>query len=85
LNCLVFQIHYYQPLFTLIGGGISSFEASKRYMKDVLPKNATWIKASVVGFQPEANQVTTHNGDTIEYEIMIIAIGLQLYWDKVRY
>ncbi|KAH0947386.1 hypothetical protein HN011_008901 [Eciton burchellii] len=77
------DIHYYQPLFTLIGGGISSFEASKRYMKDVLPKNATWIKASVVGFQPEANQVTTHNGDTIEYEIMIIAIGLQLYWDKI--
>ncbi|RLU21349.1 hypothetical protein DMN91_005722 [Ooceraea biroi] len=77
------DVHYYQPLFTLIGGGISPFKSSRRYMKDVLPKNARWIKASVVGFQPDVNKVMTHNGDTIEYEIMIVALGLQLYWDKV--
>lgn len=53
-------------------------------MKDVLPKNAKWIKDSAVGFQPDANRVTTHNGDTIEYKIMVVALGLQLYWDKVR-
>lgn len=78
-------MHYYQPLFTLIGGGISNLQSSKRYMKDVLPKNAKWMKNSVVGFQPEVHQVLTNNSDTIQYEIMIVALGLQLYWDKVRY
>ncbi|XP_012218293.1 sulfide:quinone oxidoreductase, mitochondrial [Linepithema humile] len=77
------DVHYYQPLFTLVGGGISSFKSSRRYMKDVLPKNAKWLKTSVVGFQPDVNKVLTHNGDTIQYDIMIVAIGLELYWDKI--
>jgi len=77
-------VHYYQPLFTLVGGGISSFSSSRRYMKDVLPKNAKWLKTSVVGFQPDVNKVLTHNGDTVQYDIMIVAIGLELHWDKVR-
>lgn len=52
-------------------------------MKDILPQNAKWLKDSVVGFQPDVNKVLTHNGDTIEYDMMIVALGLQLYWDKV--
>lgn len=54
-------------------------------MKEVLPKKAKWLKASVVGFQPDVNKVSTHHGDTIQYDIMIVALGLQLHWDKVRY
>ncbi|KAL6441956.1 hypothetical protein ACFW04_002370 [Cataglyphis niger] len=77
------DIHYYQPLFTLIGGGISSFMSSRKYMKDVLPKKAKWLKASVVEFQPDINKISTHHGDTIQYDIMIVALGLQLYWDKI--
>ncbi|XP_032690106.1 sulfide:quinone oxidoreductase, mitochondrial isoform X2 [Odontomachus brunneus] len=77
------DIHYYQPLFTLIGGGISSFKTARRNMKDVLPKNAKWVKDSVIGFQPNVNKVLTHNGDTIEYDMMVVALGLQLYWDKI--
>ncbi|XP_072761221.1 sulfide:quinone oxidoreductase, mitochondrial [Anoplolepis gracilipes] len=77
------DVHYYQPLFTLVGGGISSFESSRRYMKNVLPNKAKWLKASVVEFQPDVNKVSTHHGDTIQYDIMIVALGLQLYWDKI--
>ncbi|KYM86081.1 Sulfide:quinone oxidoreductase, mitochondrial, partial [Atta colombica] len=77
------DVHYYQPLFTLVGGGISSYESSKKYMKDVLPKKAKWLRTSVVEFQPDANKVSTDHGDTIQYDIMIVALGLQLYWDKI--
>lgn len=77
------DIHYYQPLFTLIGGGISSFQSSKKYMKEVLPQNVRWLKDSVIDFQPDINKVLTHNGDTIQYDIMIVALGLQLHWDKI--
>ncbi|XP_074097844.1 sulfide quinone oxidoreductase [Cotesia typhae] len=77
------EVHYYQPLFTLIGGGLSKFDSSKRSMSEVLPKNAQWIKDSAMFFDPEANKVTTRNGDTIEYQLMIIAMGLQLHWEKI--
>ncbi|XP_024937938.1 sulfide:quinone oxidoreductase, mitochondrial isoform X4 [Cephus cinctus] len=77
------DIHYYQPLFTLIGGGIKLFKSSNRPMAQVLPRNAKWIKDSVITFQPESNNIITSNGDTIQYEIMIVAMGLQLYWDKI--
>ncbi|CAK9834298.1 Sulfide:quinone oxidoreductase, mitochondrial [Anthophora retusa] len=76
-------VHYYQPMFTLIGGGIRSFKASKRPMKDVLPSNAKWFQENVMSFEPTQNQVTLSSGDTVEYEIMIVAIGLQLHWEKI--
>lgn len=71
-------------MFTLIGGGLKKFESSKKPMAAVLPKKAQWIKDSVMSFQPESNKVVTSNGDTIEYQLMIVAMGLQLYWDKVN-
>lgn len=77
------EVHYYQPMFTLIGGGIRSFEDSKRSMKDTLPRNATWLKESVTSFEPAQNQVGISNGDTVQYEIMIVAMGLQLFWEKI--
>ncbi|KOC69464.1 Sulfide:quinone oxidoreductase, mitochondrial [Habropoda laboriosa] len=70
-------------MFTLIGGGIRSLEASKRPMKDTLPSNAKWFEDNVISFEPTQNQVTMSNGDTVEYEIMIVAVGLQLYWEKI--
>ncbi|XP_011503395.1 PREDICTED: sulfide:quinone oxidoreductase, mitochondrial [Ceratosolen solmsi marchali] len=75
--------HYYQPLFTLIGGGISKFDTSKKLMKDVLPKNTQWLKDKVVSFEPEENKVKTENGDTVQYDVMIVAIGLELHWNKL--
>ncbi|XP_031837032.1 sulfide quinone oxidoreductase [Nomia melanderi] len=77
------DIHYYQPMFTLIGGGIRPFEASKKPMKAVLPQNAKWLQENVMSFDPEQNQVTMSNGDTVQYEIMIVAMGLQLHWEKI--
>ncbi|XP_033336171.2 sulfide quinone oxidoreductase [Megalopta genalis] len=77
------DVHYYQPMFTLIGGGIRSFEDSKRPMKEVLPSNAKWLHENAMSFEPEQNQVTMTNGDTVQYEIMIVAMGMQLYWEKI--
>ena len=54
-------------------------------MKDVLPKEAEWLKDSVVSFDPENNKIKTKKGDTIQYEIMIVALGLQINWDIVEY
>ena len=38
------QVHYYQPLWTLVGGGIFPGTKSVRREKDVMPKEVTWIQ-----------------------------------------
>lgn len=52
-------------------------------MKSVLPALATWIKDSAAKFEPESNTVHTSGGDTIEYEYLLVAVGLQLNYDKI--
>ncbi|XP_046398746.1 sulfide:quinone oxidoreductase, mitochondrial [Ischnura elegans] len=76
--------HYYQPMFTLIGGGMKTLENSCRPTKSVLPKNAVWLKDYVVKFDPAKNQVMLKGGDTVEYEFMVTAIGLQLNFNAVE-
>merc|ERR1719219_570075 len=50
--------HYYQPLWTLVGGGKKSLEESGRKMIELMHPKAWWYKDQVASFQPEQNQVT---------------------------
>lgn len=75
--------HYYQPMFTLIGGGIKTLEDSYKCMQQVLPKSAKWLQTSAVTFDPKNNSVVTENGDVIKYEFLVIAMGLQLNYNQI--
>lgn len=70
-------------MFTLIGGGMKRLEQSYKQMGDVLPQKAKWLQAKAVEFQPDNNTVTTSMGNTIHYDILLIATGLQLNYNKV--
>lgn len=75
--------HYYQPLFTLIGGGAATLSESRRNEKDVIPENCTWIKDEAIEYIPKENVVGTKNGHTIKYDYLLIAVGLELRYDRV--
>ncbi|KAG5877839.1 hypothetical protein JTB14_036974 [Gonioctena quinquepunctata] len=75
--------HYYQPLFTLIGGGVGTLENARRNERDVLPKNSTWIQDKAVEYNPSTNIVQTEKGHIIEYDYLLIAVGLELRFDKI--
>ncbi|MFM1905968.1 MAG: hypothetical protein RIT32_764, partial [Actinomycetota bacterium] len=75
--------HYYQPLWTLVGGGQSKAESSVRPQSSVIPKGQTWIKDYVVSVDPENNIVKTATGKNISYNWLIVASGIKLDWDKV--
>ncbi|MCA9515100.1 MAG: FAD/NAD(P)-binding protein, partial [Myxococcales bacterium] len=51
-------VHYYQPLWTLVGGGVFDRQASARPMASVMPSGATWIQDAVEAFDPANNAVT---------------------------
>jgi sulfide:quinone oxidoreductase len=75
--------HYYQPLWTLVGGGRAKAPDSARPMASVIPAGVTWIKDAVVSVDPEAHTVTTAGGKTVGYDRLVVAAGIQLDWDDI--
>ncbi|CAG4975585.1 unnamed protein product [Colias eurytheme] len=75
--------HYYQPLFTLVGSGVTTVEATRRDAKSVLPSNATWLQDSAEHIDPDKCVVKTAKGDEIKYEYVVIAAGLKYDYDRV--
>ena len=70
-------------MWTLVGGGMKTLEDSGRPMGDVLPSKAQWIKDRVAEFHPQRNQLLTSSGEEIDYDYLIVAMGLQLNYHKV--
>jgi sulfide:quinone oxidoreductase len=78
------QTHYYQPLWTLVGGGVFTKEESARPQADVIPTGVTWIRDAVVSFEPEQNAVTTREEQRYTYDYLVVAPGLQLNWSAIK-
>lgn len=77
------ETHYYQPGWTMVGGGIFSPEATAKPTGGVLPRGVTWIKAAVAGFEPEDNSVVIEGCRTIRYQQLVVCPGIKLNWDGV--
>ena len=76
--------HYYQPAWTLVGGGAFNIKDTERNEKDFIPNGATWIKDRVASFQPENNQVTLAGGAVVGYDQLLVCPGIQLDWSAVK-
>ncbi len=76
--------HYYQPLWTLVGGGIFPREESEREEAALIPEGVTWIKDAVTTFQPGQNRVLTRDGRTVGYDSLVVAPGIAIFWDKIK-
>jgi sulfide:quinone oxidoreductase len=78
------DVHYYQPGWTLVGGGVFAPETTVRPMGAVLPRRTTWIKAAVAGFDPDNDSVVIEGCRTIRYKHLIVCPGLKLNWGGVE-
>jgi sulfide:quinone oxidoreductase len=76
--------HYYQPAWTLVGGGTFDINDTVRNEADFIPEGATWIKDAVATFEPEQNQVTCVSGKKYTYDYLVAAPGIQLDWHKIK-
>ncbi|MFM7349808.1 MAG: FAD/NAD(P)-binding oxidoreductase [Erythrobacter sp.] len=75
--------HAYQPGWTMVGGGVFDVVTTTRPMASVMPKGVTWVKQAAARFQPDHNQVTLADGSTLTYDVLIVAPGIRLAWDKI--
>ncbi|MDP2177969.1 NAD(P)/FAD-dependent oxidoreductase [Methylicorpusculum sp.] len=78
------EIHYYQPGFTIIGGGAYTMAKTSRKEADLIHPSVTWIKDYAETFQPDANTVTLRSGTSLSYDYLVVCPGLQLDWQKIE-
>jgi sulfide:quinone oxidoreductase len=76
--------HYYQPAWTLVGGGVFDVNKTERPESSVIPKGVEWIKESVAAFSPDNNSVSLSNNESITYDYLVVAPGIQLNWKDVK-
>ncbi len=76
--------HYYQPLWTLVGGGVFSKEESERDQERLIPPGVRWIEDYVTELSPEGHSLKTKSGKQITYEYLVLVPGLQVDWHKVK-
>lgn len=77
------SIHYYQPGYTKLGGGIINDIKEIEYnIKDVT-KDYNFQNVGVKSINPEQSNIVTENGDVWNYEQLVIASGLQVKLDSI--
>ena len=75
--------HYYQPGWTMVGGGVFDRAATRRNEATVMPDGVIWIKGAVSTFQPAIDQVTLVDGTTLSYRALVVAPGNVLDWGAI--
>ena len=77
------ELHFYQPGFTLIAGGIYSPDEVYRKQVDCIPSGVKWVKDSVIAVEPEKKFVITASKEKFSYDFLVLTPGLVLNWDLV--
>lgn len=76
--------HYYQPGWTLVGGGVFDRSKTTRAMADVMTKSVKWVRAACSGFEPDKNRIVLEDGSRIAYRTLVVAPGIKLNWAGVE-
>jgi sulfide:quinone oxidoreductase len=76
--------HYYQPAWTLVGGGVFNLKNTIHSEAEIMPPKVKWIKQKAVSFQPETNTITLQSGEMVGYDYLVVAPGIQLNWHEVK-
>ena len=74
----------YQPGQTLIAAGVWEKSDIEYETEKFIPKGVTWIKESVVSFDPKNNSLKTSGGQTITYDYLVVATGLMLDFAAIK-
>lgn len=76
--------HYYQPGWTMVGGGVFEAEETVRTMGSLIPKGVHWLKSAVAAFEPEKDAVILDGCRVVKYGRLVVCPGLKLDWSRVE-
>ncbi|MEZ4470418.1 MAG: FAD/NAD(P)-binding oxidoreductase [bacterium] len=75
--------HFYQPLWTLVGGSLATLAETERSEESLMPAGVQWIKQAVQAIEPEQKTLRLGNGEAVTYDILVVCPGIQLRIDEV--
>lgn len=78
------SLHYQQPLFTFVGGGLKDMKETVRPTDEVISPSAQWVKQAAAEVDPENNTVTLADGSKVSYEYLVVAAGIELNFAGVK-
>ncbi|MCT4332303.1 bifunctional protein tyrosine phosphatase family protein/NAD(P)/FAD-dependent oxidoreductase [Paracoccus sp. YLB-12] len=78
------DVHYYQPGWTMVGGGVFQPQETAKVMGGLIPKGVRWIKAAVAAFEPKDSAVLLDGCRVVKYRRLVVCPGLKLDWHKVE-
>lgn len=78
------EAHYYQPGWTMVGGGAFPPHVTARATAQLIPKNVRWIRSHVTRFLPKKNRVVLADQSQVSYAQLVVCPGLKLDWAAVE-
>ncbi|NNF69297.1 MAG: NAD(P)/FAD-dependent oxidoreductase, partial [Acidimicrobiia bacterium] len=69
------ETHYYQPGFLFIPFGVYRPSDVVKTTREFVPQGVDLITSGIEVVEPEANKVRLTNGDTLDYDYLVIATG----------
>lgn len=76
--------HYYQPGFLFLPFDQYKPEDVVKPIKDFIPKGVDFINESATKILPEGHQVILSNGNTLLYDILIVATGTEVAPEEIE-
>lgn len=75
---------FYQPGFTLIGGGVYKANQVWRPQSRCIPRGVEWVQQAVTAVDPTAQQVVVADGTRYEYDFLLVTPGIQCNWEQIE-
>jgi sulfide:quinone oxidoreductase len=79
-----YKTHYYQPGFLFLPFDIYTTKQVKKNGKDFIPKKVNYIQKRIERIIPKNNKVELEDGETVDYNILIIATGTKIAPDEIE-
>ncbi len=78
------ETHYYQPGFLFLPFDIYKPKQLKKRIDKFIPKDVELMNAKVERIDEDANSIILQDGNTIHYDILIIASGTDIAPDEIE-
>ena len=75
--------HIFQPGQTLIASSLWDKDQVITSTQEWLPNDVNWIAEDALVFDPDNKRVTLSGGQTLSYDVLIIATGCQLNYELI--
>lgn len=76
--------HHYQPGYTLVAAGVYEPEDVIYEQASLFLPGMKWVKDYVEAFEPEQNRVITRKGEIIDYDYLVVGLGVESDYGRVE-